>query len=180
MANYTDTELTLVMPTENIEELHKLFKEGTNLTGVYYDDFELINSNKYGMASMKFKLECSWNCEETLFKPMVKDCYGLKDLIEKFNIKRLFVFSKADGFNGPFWESAFYDSTENKEAQIEYDSGDLPHHFGCDTYLNKWDKSPKYFKDKNKTYYDEYESDFPVTEEDLKDLEESLKDEEMG
>ncbi len=127
------------------------------------------------------KLECLDNCDDTLFRPTT-DHYGLSDLIEKLDIKRLYVFSKGSGWNrygfkGPFWESAFYDATDY-DATLKFENGNLPYNSACSTYCYDFDKAPEYFDKGVKNYREQYEHDFPVSEEDLDLLEDN--EEEMG
>lgn len=166
---WMDTHLTMILPYDNYERLVALFKASrSNTRGRYgisrdvgFVESNVKDVNDFGMAEVEMFLDCKGTCERTLFEPNDGYYYGLKDLVDMFQIKRLWCFGKND--YEWFWESAFYDATKQKEVCIEYDEGNLPGNYGCRS-LSMDEKTPANFKDGSDNYYDEYQNQFEDSE----------------
>lgn len=176
MANETETKMKIVLPKSKYIDLLDSFENRIEDKSNGYIKADLTNdkvldANEYGMLSCELKMSCRWKCEDTLFNPYEDECpkaLSLEEIIKKFEIKRLSVWSVETG-NG-FYESAYYDSSKSNDATIDYDEGNLPRLYsGIDSYVSVFDKSSNFFDKDCKTYHEQEDKDYNKWESDLDD-----------
>lgn len=126
MANYTESFMSVILPTSKVEDFKRLFignddsdEERDTFNRTYLIDMVIDVQNKE-LTLLRIDFECAWS----IYSCMLEDNEGyptLYDVIEKFDIRKLAIYSKETGIG--FEESVMFDKYEDDELQ--YDSRDL-------------------------------------------------------
>ena len=126
MANYTESFMSVILPTSKVEDFKRLFigkddsnEERETFNRTYLIDMVVDVKNKE-LTLLRIDFECAWS----IYSCMLEDNEGypnLYDVIEKFDIRKLAIYSKETGIG--FEESVMFDKYEDDELQ--YDSRDL-------------------------------------------------------
>lgn len=126
MANYTESFMSVILPTSKVEDFKRLFignddsdEERDTFNRTYLIDMVIDAQNKE-LTLLRIDFECAWS----IYSCMLEDNEGflnLEDVIRDFSIQKLAIYSKETGIG--FEESVMFDRDEDEELQ--YDSRDL-------------------------------------------------------
>ena len=118
MANWTETEISLILPTKFVEKFYNYFinYEGrdeaspcfyrTSLNGEKRED------NGKGYSRLYIDCSCAWNIGCLTYPPLCKtesqNIIDIQSAIRECKVKRLNLYSEEPGVG--FWESLEYDA----------------------------------------------------------------------
>lgn len=135
MPNWTETEMAVVLPSDNAARFLGLFlsqdeKENAGKAEYFGRTFLTDHSeekNGKGMSCLRVGCECAWSVYSCLFEGFPDGdggkphCPTLQEAIEKLGVKRLVIYSKEPDIG--FEESVTYDMDEG--GKPDYQSRDL-------------------------------------------------------
>lgn len=125
MANYTESSMSVILPTSKVEEFVKLFiTRGDDEERVTFSRTYLINmlvdvQNK-DLTLLRIDFECAWS----IYSSMLEDNGehpNLKKVVKDFDVHKMVIYSKETGIG--FEESVVY--CKNEDEELQYESRDL-------------------------------------------------------
>lgn len=125
MPNWTESRMTAVLPTRNVEKLKDMFLSWDDISnkereGFFYrtflNCFEHRQKNEQGMSLVCVYFSCAWSLESCLMdNHNDEDCITINRAVKELGIKRLTVKSEEPG-NG-FEESITYDDDNESHRE---------------------------------------------------------------
>ena len=125
MANYTESSMSVILPTTKVDDFIKLFiSKGEDDERLTFSRTYLINmlvdvQNK-DLTLLRIDFECVWSIYSCLLEDNAEHP-NLRDVIKDFDVHKMVIYSKETGIG--FEESVIYNKDEDEELQ--YESRDL-------------------------------------------------------
>ena len=125
MANYTESSMSVILPTTKVDDFIKLFiSKGGDDERLTFSRTYLINmlvdvQNK-DLTLLRIDFECAWSIYSCLLEDNAEHP-NLRDVVKDFDVQKMVIYSKETGIG--FEESVIYNKDEDEELQ--YESRDL-------------------------------------------------------